>query len=312
MNIATATPISASRPAPPRPSLAQSSDLRRARRKIANVLMWIFAVLATICAVVPLLLVLYYVVIKGLPVLNLQFFTQIQKPPGEPGGGMKHAIVGSLILIGLASCIGLPIGVLGGVYLAEFGNNRFGHVTRFCADVLNGVPSIVIGIIAYTVAVLPVAKATHGAVSFSALSGGLALGIMMIPTVMRTTEELVRLVPSTLREAALGLGSTRWRAVLQIVLGAAKGGVITGVLLAIARIAGETAPLLFTAFGSDFFNVDPRQPIASLPQKIYIFATSPDDHWNALAWGAALILILIVLILSIASRFFTRDRMGAK
>lgn len=311
MNISATTPVP--RPAAPgRPSLLKSSSGRLARRKFANSMMWVFAVLATICAVVPLFLVLYYVCIKGFPVLNLQFFTQIQKPPGEAGGGMKHAIVGSFILIGLASCIGLPFGVLGGVYLAEFGNNRYGHITRFCADVLNGVPSIVMGIIAYTVAVLPVTKATGGKISFSAFAGGLALGIMMIPTVMRTTEELVRLVPTTLKEAALGLGSTRWRAVLQIVLGAAKGGVITGVLLAIARIAGETAPLLFTAFGSDFFSVDPRQPMASLPQKIYIFATSPDDHWNALAWGAALILILLVLILSIASRFFTRERMGAQ
>lgn len=295
--------MNASIPAsPPRKSLVSGGNASlRMRRKAANSLMWIFAITATLLAVIPLFMVLYTVVVKGFPMLNLQFFIDVQKPPGEPGGGMKHAIVGTLILIAFASVIGLPFGILGGIYLAEFGHNKFAGFTRFAADVLNGVPSIVVGMFVYAIAVKPLQH-------FSAWSGGLALGLMMIPTVMRTTEELVRLVPGTLREAALGLGSTRWRAVLQIVLGAAKGGVITGVLLAIARIAGETAPLLFTALGNDFYSVHPNEPIASLPQKIFNFATSPDDHWNALAWGAALILILIVMVLSLASRYFTREK----
>lgn len=279
------------------------------RRKFANGMMWFLTVTFTALAIIPLALVLYHLFKNGLPTLNLPFFTEVQPPPGEiSGGGMKHAILGTLMIIGIASLIGLPFGILGGIYLAEFGQNRFGGLVRFSADVLNGIPSIVIGIFVYTVAVLPVTKATEGRMSFSAWAGGLALGVMMIPTIMRTTEEIVRLVPMSIREAALALGSTRWRAVFKVVLSAAKGGIITGVLLALARISGETAPLLFTAFGNNLLNTDPRRPTAALPRTIFDFATSADNHWNALAWTGSLVLVAMILVISIAARYFTQGR----
>ena len=282
------------------PRVAQSR-MRLTARKFSNSLMWLYCGLTTIAAIVPLGLILYYVARQGIPALNASFFTHMPKPVGETGGGMANAIVGSLLLIGLASLIGLPVGILGGVYLSEFGNNRFGWWVRFFADVLNGVPSIVIGIFVYAIAVRPFHQ-------FSALAGGLALGIMMVPTIMRTTEELMRLVPGALREAALALGATRWRAVLKIVLGAAKGGVITGVMLALARIAGETAPLLFTAFGNRFWNLKLNQPMASLPVQIYTYAISPYEDWHTQAWAGATVLVLIVLVLSLAARYFTRGQ----
>jgi phosphate transport system permease protein len=271
-----------------------------ARRKTSNVLMWVFASLAALLGVLPLGLILYYILAQGLSSVNLDFFTKMPKPVGEPGGGMANAISGTLVLIGLASTIGLPVGILGGIYLAEFGNNRFGWWVRFFADVLNGVPSIVIGIFIYAVAVRP---AHH----FSALSGGLALGVMMISTIMRTTEELVSLVPHSLREGALALGAPRWRAVLQVVLASAKGGVITGVLLAVARISGETAPLLFTAFGNRFWSLNLKEPISSLPVQIYTYAISPYEDWHRQAWAGATVLVLLILALSIAARYFTPD-----
>ncbi len=289
----------------PLPPISQSL---MTRRKGANHLMWALCILSTTLAVIPLLLVLYYVTIQGVKVLNLDFFTQVQKPMGESGGGMKHAIVGTMMMVGIASCIGLPVGILGGIFLSEFGNNRLAFYFRFAADVLNGIPSIVIGVFVYAVAVLPVSKATNGNVSFSAWAGGLALGIMMVPTIMRTTEEIVKLVPSSLREGALALGDTRWHSTFKIVLGAAKGGVITGILLAIARVSGETAPLLFTALGNNFFNTDPKQPTASLPVTIYTFATSADDGWNSLAWGGAFVLVAMILVLSIAARYATQGK----
>lgn len=280
-------------------------------RKTKNLIMRGMCALATVLALIPLFLVLYYVTVQGLKVMNLDFFTQVQRPAGEPGGGMKHAILGTIMMVGLASCLGLPVGILGGIYLSEFGQNRFGFWVRFATDVLNGIPSIIIGVFVYAVAVLPVSKATRSAdnpITFSALAGGLALGIMMIPTVMRTTEEIVRLVPQSLREGALALGDTRWHSTFKIVLNAAKGGVITGVLLAIARVSGETAPLLFTAFGSLYVNTNPLRPTASLPVKIYEFATSPDDHWNALAWGGSFVLVMMIFVLSLAARYATRSK----
>jgi phosphate transport system permease protein len=280
-----------------------------AKRKFANGAMWVLGTLAAFLAVVPLGLVLWYVVSKGLPVLNADFFTQVQAPPGEAGGGMKHSIIGTLVLIGIASCIGLPFGILGGIYLAEYGNNRFGWTVRFSADVLNGVPSIVIGIFVYAIAIMPMPPDKR---HFSAWAGGLALGLMMIPTIMRTTEEIVRLVPMSLREAALALGDTRWHTVFKVVLSTARGGVITGVLLAVARIAGETAPLLFTALGNQYLSLNPNEPIDALPVRIYTFATAADDRWNSLAWGGALVLVLMVLVLSIAARYFTRNLQGSK
>lgn len=278
------------------------SSVRRARRRLANTLMWVLATLSALAALVPLGFVLYYIAAQGLPALNLDFFTHVPRPVGEPGGGMANAIVGTIILIALASLVGLPIGLLGGIYLAEFGANRFAGIIRFAADVLSGVPSIVIGIFVYALVVVPMHR-------FSALAGGAALGIMMIPTVMRTSEELIRLVPASLREAALSLGATHPRTVFKVVLLAARAGVVTGVLLAIARIAGETAPLLFTAFGSNLWSARLDQPIASLPVQIFTYAIAPYDNWHAQAWAGALVLVVMILILSAAARYATRGRL---
>jgi len=282
-------------------SAMRTRSLWQAKRRVANGLLWAGSVLATVLAMVPLVMVIYYVAAQGLPAINLDFFTKLPKPVGESGGGMAHAIVGTLVLIGLASLVGLPVGILGGIYLAEFGNNRFGWNVRFAADVLCGVPSIVTGIFIYAVVVVPMG-------GFSALAGGAALGVMMIPIVIRTTEELVRMVPMSLREASLSLGATHWRTVLKVVLLAAKGGVITGALLAVARIAGETAPLLFTAFGNRYWSARLDEPIASLPVMIFNYATGPYEDWHRQAWGAALVLVAIVLILSVAARYATKGR----
>jgi len=275
---------------------------RRGRRLFANALMWLGAGFCVIAALVPLALLLYYVAAQGLPAINLALFTHLPAPVGEPGGGMANAIAGTLILIGLASLLGLPVGLLGGIWLAEFGGNRLGAAIRFSADVLSGVPSIVIGIFVYALVVVPMHR-------FSALAGGVALGIMMIPTVMRTSEELIRLVPSSLREAALALGATHPRTVFKVVLLAARAGVITGVLLAIARVAGETAPLLFTAFGSGLWSTQLDQPIASLPVQVFTYAISPYQQWQAQAWAGALVLVTIVFLLSTAARYATRGRL---
>ncbi len=289
--------------------LPPMSSALKMRRTVKDYGMRGLCALTTLIAVIPLFLVLYYVTVQGLKVMNLEFFTQIQKPAGEVGGGLKQSIVGTLMMVGLASCIGLPIGILGGIYLSEFGQNRFGFIVRFAADVLNGVPSIITGVFVYAIAVLPVANATRDwdePIRYSAWAGGLALGIMMIPTVMRTTEEIVRLVPQSLREGALALGDTRWHSTLVIVLGAAKGGVITGVLLAIARVAGETAPLIFTAGSSLYFNLNPSKQTDSLPYRIFISATSADDRWQALAWGGAFVLVAMIFLLSLLARYVTR------
>ncbi len=291
--------------------LPPMSDALKMWRKSKDTGMRLLCGLATLIAIIPLFLVLYYVTVQGLRVMNLEFFTQIQKPAGDAGGGFKHAIVGTMIMVGLASCLGLPIGILGGIYLSEFGQNRFGFWVRFATDVLNGVPSIIIGVFVYAIAVLPVADATRdwdNPIRYSAWAGGLALGIMMIPTVMRTTEEIVRLVPQSLREGALALGDTRWHATFKIVLGAARGGIVTGVLLAVARIAGETAPLLFTASDSLYFNANPSKQTASLPVRIYFSATSADDRWQALAWGGAFVLVAMIFVLSLLARYATRAR----
>jgi phosphate transport system permease protein len=263
--------------------------------------MWGWGVVCVLAAVIPLGFVLYYVIAQGASGINLDFFTQLPKPVGEPGGGMANAIVGSLILVGLASLVGLPIGILGGIYLAEFGTNRFAWTVRFFADVLSGVPSIVIGIFIWAMVVVP----TH---TLSALAGGAALGVMMIPTVVRTTEELVRLVPVSLREASLSLGATHWRTVLKIVLVAAKGGIVTGVLLAVSRIAGEAAPLLLTAGSNQFWSTHINQPMPSLPVQIFTYAIQPYEDWQRQAWAAALVLVSLVFVLSVAARYVTRGR----
>ena len=264
------------------------------------------ATCCTVLALAPLFLILGYLLIKGATAVDVAFFTQLPKPVGEPGGGMANAIVGTLILIGLACIIGLPTGILAGVYLAEFGNNKLGWTVRFAADVLNGVPSIVIGIFAYTLIVLPMK-------SFSAYAGGMALGVMMIPVVTRTTEEIVRLVPHSLREASLALGVPVWRTTLKVVMRTARAGIVTGALLAIARIAGETAPLLFTAFGNRFWHQSLGQPIASLTVQIYTYAISPFDDWHRQAWAGAVVLLGLVLFSSVAVRLLVRGRfMGVR
>jgi phosphate transport system permease protein len=252
------------------------------------------AILATLLVVTPLVAIFGYLIYKGASSVNLAFFTEIPKPEGEVGGGMANAIVGSGVLLGIASLLGVPIGIGGGIYLAEFGRGtRMANAIRFTADVLNGVPSIVMGIAIYSLIVF---QQKH----FSAFAGGVALGIMMVPTVARTTEEMLLMVPNSIREAALGLGVPNWRSVLSITLKTASPGVITGCMLAFARVAGETAPLLFTALGNQFWSVDINRPIAALPLQIYIYAISPYDDQHRLAWAGALVLIaLIVLAVSL-------------
>jgi len=260
--------------------------------------------LAAILATLPLLLILTHLFRKGASSLSLAFFTHMPRPVGEPGGGMANAIVGTLVLIGIASVIGLPIGIGAGLYLAEKKSTPLASSVRFLSDVLNGLPSIVIGIFAWQFLVRPIGH-------FSALAGGVALGSMMIPLVTRTTEEMLLVVPTSLREAALALGYPRWRTSISIVLRTALAGIVTGALVAVARIAGETAPLLFTAFGNQFWSTSLREPIAALPLQIFNYAISPYDEWHRQAWAGALVLIAIVLIISIAARFATRSRFGA-
>lgn len=253
---------------------------------------------SVLLALVPLAFVLFYVVTQGVSSLSLSFFTQMPKPVGETGGGMANAIMGSLMVTGIGAAFAIPIGVVSGIYAAEYAGTRFASVVRFAADTLNGVPSIVIGMFVYGIAVLPFGH-------FSAVAGGLALGIMMIPLIMRTTEELLRLVPSTLREGALALGATRARAVFTVVVPAALPGILTGILLALARIAGETAPLLFTALNNQFWSNDPTQPISTLTVQIFTYAISPYEDLHRQAWAGALVLVTIVLLCSLAARFAT-------
>jgi phosphate transport system permease protein len=257
-----------------------------------------FAILAAIMVLVPLLAIFAYLVIKGVGAVNWAFLTQTPKPPGEVGGGMANGIVGTGLILAVASVIGIPLGIGSGIYLAEYGRNRFGDVIRFTADVLNGVPSIVIGITVYSLIVI---RQKH----FSAFSGGVALGIMMIPTVARATEEMLLMVPNVIREAAYGLGIPRWRTTLSITLRTASAGVITGCMLAFARVAGETAPLLFTAFGNQFWNLKLNQPTAALSLQVYTYAISPYDDWHKQAWAGSLILIVLIVSAVAAVRITT-------
>jgi phosphate transport system permease protein len=268
------------------------------RRLRSTAVVWLSA-MAVALALLPLAMVLFFVVSRGLMSLNLAFFTHMPAPVGEPGGGMANAIVGTLMLIGMGALFAVPIGVISGVYAAEFAGTRLATMVQFAADTLNGVPSIVIGVFVYGVAVLPVKQ-------FSALAGGFALGIMMIPIITRTTEELVKLVPMSLREGALALGATRARATMSVVLPAAAPGIITGVVLALARIAGETAPLLFTAFNNRFFSTSLTQPISSLTVQVFTYAISPYEDWHRQAWAGALVLVTLVLVCSILARLATR------
>jgi phosphate transport system permease protein len=269
------------------------------QRRVTDHVMTGVAVVTVVLVLVPLIAIFGYLLYRGLGSINWAFLTQTPKPVGEPGGGMANAIVGSGFILGIASLIGVPFGVGAGIYLAEFGRNRLGDVIRFTADVLNGVPSIVIGIVAYSIVVL---YQRH----FSALAGGVALAIMMVPTITRTTEEMLLLVPQALREAAYGLGIPRWRTTLSITLRTATSGVITGIMLAFARVAGETAPLLFTAFGNQFWNLHTDQPTAALPLQIFNYAISPYDEWHRQAWAGALVLILLIVGAVAAVRFAVR------
>jgi phosphate transport system permease protein len=249
----------------------------------------------------PLFLVLYFLIHEGASALDWNFFTQLPKPTGEVGGGMAHAIVGTLELLGMAALLGVPIGVLGGIYLAEYGSDRVNNWLRFAADVLNGVPSIVWGMVVYAMLVVPFK-------TFSAYAGGVALGLMMVPLVMRTTEEVLVLVPQSFREAALALGIARWKIITVIVVKTALKGIVTGVLVALARVAGETAPLLFTALGNNFWNHNLAQPIAALPLQIFAYSISPYDDWHRQAWAGALVLMLLILGLNIIVRVLSRDK----
>ena len=267
-------------------------------RKALSAIVVGLCALAVLVALVPLALVLFYVVTQGLSSVNLAFFTHMPVPHGEAGGGMANAIVGSLMVTGLGAMGAIPIGIIAGIYAAEYRGTRLSAATRFAADTLNGVPSIVIGVFAYGIVVLPF----HG---YSAFAGAFALGVMMLPLVMRTTEELLLLVPSTLREGALALGATRGRAVLTVVVPAALPGILTGILLALARVAGETAPLLFTALNNQFFSTKPTQPISTLTVQVYTYAISPYEDLHRQAWAAALVLVTIVLSCSLLARFAT-------
>jgi phosphate transport system permease protein len=268
-------------------------------RKIVSSVFVAFCGASVLLALIPLALILFFVISQGIQALNLEFFTSMPKPVGETGGGMANAIVGTLLLTGLGSLFAIPVGILAGVYMSEYAGSRFASAIRFAADTLNGVPSIVIGVFVYGIAVLPFKQ-------FSAFAGGLALGIMMIPIIARTTEELLLLVPGTMREGALALGATHARAVFSVVLPAAAPGIVTGVVLALARIAGETAPLLFTSFNNRFFTTDLRQPISSLTVQVFTYAISPYQDWHRQAWAGALVLVAIVLSCSILARFATR------
>ncbi len=270
-------------------------------RKIKSALASGIAFVSAILVILPLGLVFFHLLVNGATSVNWNFFTKLPGPVGEVGGGMANAIIGSLELLALAGAIGIPVGVLGGVYLAEYGSARINSVLRFLADVLNGIPSITWGVVVYGLIVLRFK-------SFSALAGGLALALIMIPLILRTTEEVILLVPNGYREAALALGVSRWKTIVHIVMKTASKGIITGILLALARIGGETAPLLFTAFGNRFWNHSFTQPIAALPLQIFTYAISPYDDWHRQAWAGALVLVTGIFCVNILVRFLTRGR----
>lgn len=278
---------------------AGSSSFRSGWRTVTDRAVTVLAILATTLVVVPLVAIFVYLLIKGASSLNLDFFIKNPAPEGELGGGMANAIVGSGVLLGIGSLIGVPIGIGAGIFLAEFGRGtKLANAIRFTADVLNGVPSIVMGLAAYALIVVPQGH-------FSAFSGGVALGIMMIPTVARTTEEMLLMVPNSIREAALGLGLPNWRSVLSITVRTASPGIITGCMLAFARVAGETAPLIFTALGNAFWSTSPDQPIDALPLRIWIYASGPYEDQHRLAWAGALVLIALIIIAVSLVRYVT-------
>jgi phosphate transport system permease protein len=270
-------------------------------RKFKSGLVVVLCCAAALATAAPLALVFVHLLQQGFSSINWAFFTQLPKPVGEGGGGMANAIVGTFTLLGLAACLGVPAGVLGGVYLSEYGTTRMNWLLRLMADILNGVPSIIWGVVAYGLVVVPFK-------GFSALAGGFALGLMMIPLIMRTTEEVLRLVPGGYREAALALGIPEWRVITQIVMRTALKGIVTGVLLALARVSGETAPLLFTAFGNRFWNQHLTDPIAALPLQIFTYAISPYEEWQRQAWAGALVLVCMTFLVNLVVRLLTRGK----
>ena len=276
---------------------------RRVIRRWLSNLMVVLMIGAVVVALIPLFFILLNLILKGAGSLSLDFFTRTPAPAGETGGGVVHALVGTLLIVGVASLIGLPIGIAAGVYCAEYPGSRLTWVTRFVADVMNGTPSIVVGVFAWA---WIVAQQKH----FSALAGSVALSLLMIPMVLRTTEEMIKLVPNSLREAALALGYPRWRTSLTVVIRTTLPGIMTGALLAVARIAGETAPLLFTALGSQYLSFNLDQPMAALPLTVFTYATGPYEEWHRYAWAAALILIMVVFVLSLGARLAIRRRYG--
>ncbi len=271
------------------------------KRRIVNRTMLLLSYGSAVLGVAVLFLILSYIVVKGMSSINLDFFIKLPKPTGETGGGIANAIVGSFIVVGIASVIAIPVGVMSGIYLSEFGKNRFASLVRYFADVMNGIPSIVTGIVAYVFVVVPMHR-------FSALAGGIALSIMMIPIITRTSEELIRMVPDTIREAGLALGIPQWKVIMFVVLRTASTGIVTGIMLAVARVGGETAPLLFTAFNNSFMSLRLDQPISTMTVLIYNYASSPYPDWNTIAWGTAFLLIVIVLIVNIVSKVFTNTK----
>ena len=272
------------------------------RRQMTDYFFTGLAASLSVVVVSALIAIFAYLVLRGAGSLNWSFLTQTPKPVGEPGGGMANALLGSVMILGIASLFGVPLGIGAGIYLAEYGRNRLGQLVRFTSDVLNGVPSIVIGLVAYGLVVIP---QKH----FSAFAGGVALAIMMVPTVARTTEEMLLLVPHAVREAAFGLGIPQWRTTISITLATARAGIITGVMLAFARVAGETAPLMFTAFGNQFWSFSARQPIAALPLQIFTYAITPYDDWHRQAWAGALMLVILIVGTTTLVRFVFMRRM---
>jgi len=271
-----------------------------AGRRVTNVVMMVLTTACAVFAVLVLLLILGYIAYRGLDALSFSFLVETPKPVGE-GGGIGNAVVGTLVLLAVAALLGMPLGIATGIYLAEFGAGRFAGVVRFVTDTLTGVPSIVVGVFVYTLVVVPMG-------GFSALAGGVSLAIIMVPIVARTTEEMIRLVPTGLREGALALGAPQWRVTLEIVLPAAASGIATGAMLAVARVSGETAPLLFTALNYRFFSTDLGRPIASLTVQIYNYAISPYDEWHSLAWAATLVLMTLILVINVSVRLLTRRK----
>jgi phosphate transport system permease protein len=278
------------------------SKYTQLRRRITDHFFTGLAAGLSVVVVGTLVMIFVYLVIKGAGSLNWAFITQVPKPVGELGGGMANSLVGSVIVLAIACLFGVPLGISAGIYLAEYGRGQLGNLVRFTADVLNGVPSIVIGLVAWSLVVVPMR-------GFSAFAGGIALAIMMVPTISRATEEMLLLVPQSVREAAFGLGIPQWRTIVSIVVPSARAGIVTGVMLAFARVAGETAPLLFTAFGNQFWNLNPQQPMAALPLQIYTYALSAFDEWHRLAWAGSLMLVVMIVGATAIVRFVFLRRM---